>query len=130
MTIATDTAELALAVQRIAALAEHCGCSGDCLADLEIATHEALANALRHGNGSDAAKRIRLRCYAAPEHGIVIVVKDEGPGFDPTEVPDPREAEGIGLPHGRGLLLMRELVDHVEYRKAGAEVLLYKYWGD
>ena len=67
-----------------------------------------------------------LRCYAGPRAGILVAVRDEGQGFDPDKVPDPRAADRRQLTHGRGLLLMRELMDRVEYRKGGREVLLYK----
>ena len=51
---------------------------------------------------------------------------DEGKGFDPNGVPDPRNDDRMHLSHGRGLLLMRELMDYVEYRRSGREVLIYK----
>ncbi len=95
-------------------------------ADLEIAVREALANAIIHGNGLLRAKRVFLRCYGGPRSGLLVLVRDQGPGFDPSGVPDPRHPERIELHHGRGLLLMRELMDHVEYRRGGREVLLRK----
>jgi len=107
-------------------MARHSGCEGDARADLEIALREALANAMIHGNALDRAKRVFLRCYAGPGPAVMIVVRDEGPGFDPRGVPDPRDADRLHLRNGRGLLLMRELMDHVEYRKGGREVLLWK----
>jgi serine/threonine-protein kinase RsbW len=103
-----------------------CGCDADRQADLEIALREALANAMVHGNERRARKRVFLRCYGDPTGGILIAVRDEGPGFDPGSVPDPREADRKQLEHGRGLFLMRSLMDHVEYRKAGREVVLFK----
>ena len=95
-------------------------------ADLEIAMREALANAIIHGNKHEKDKRVLLRCYGAPDGGLLIAVRDEGEGFDPEEVPDPRSAERIFLQHGRGIFLMRELMDHVHHRKGGREVVLYK----
>jgi serine/threonine-protein kinase RsbW len=56
---------------------------------------------------------------------MLIFVRDEGSGFDPEKVPDPRQADRLHLDSGRGLLLMRELMDYIEYRKGGREVLLY-----
>jgi len=56
-------------------------------------------------------------------------VRDQGPGFDPARVPDPRHPDRRHLHHGRGLLLMRELMDRVEYRRGGREVLLFKNSG-
>ena len=50
----------------------------------------------------------------------------EGDGFDHEEVPDPRSADRMHLHHGRGVFLMRELMDECVYRKGGTEVVLYK----
>ena len=115
-----------VAVRDVLTLSRRCGCLRDDQADLEIALREALANAITHGNAFDVSKRIVLRCYGAPGGEIIVLVRDEGDGFDPTEVPDPRQRGRIHLDHGRGLLLMRELMDYVEYRRAGREVLIYK----
>jgi serine/threonine-protein kinase RsbW len=114
------------AVDRVLAVARRCGCVRDNQADLEIALREALANAMIHGNAYHDQKRIFLRCYGEPGAKIVILVRDEGSGFEPDDVPDPREEGRTQLSHGRGLLLMRELMDHVEYRRSGREVLIYK----
>lgn len=95
-------------------------------AEIEIALREALANAVLHGNQSDAAKKVLVRAYCDPEQGIIIAVRDEGPGFDPAKVPDPRNEDRLELSHGRGIFLMRELMDHVEHRKGGREVVLFK----
>ncbi len=114
------------AVGRVLKIARDCGCLDDGEADLEIALREALANAIIHGNAYGAAKSIFLRCYAATNSGILIIVRDEGPGFDPDQVPDPRDEDRMYLHHGRGLLLMRALMDYVEYRRSGSEVVLYK----
>jgi serine/threonine-protein kinase RsbW len=55
-------------------------------------------------------------------------VRDEGAGFDPDAVPDPRRDDRVLLHHGRGLLLMRELVDRVIFRRGGREVVLVFRW--
>lgn len=98
----------------------------DARPEVEIALREALANAVFHGNGGSEEKRVFLRAYGAPKWGLLIAVRDEGPGFEPEEVPDPREGNRLELTHGRGVFLMRELMDEVDYRKAGREVVLYK----
>ena len=117
------------AVHAVLQVARRCGCVRDNQADLEIALREALANAIIHGNESERARRIFLRCYGSPEGDLLVLVRDEGRGFDPEDVPDPRDADRKHLNHGRGLLLMRELADYVEYRKSGREVLIYKSCG-
>ena len=112
-------------VDEVCRLADRCGCSEDRQADLEIAIREALANAISHGNGLRASRRVFLRCYGGPGAGILVAVRDEGSGFDPADVPDPRTPERKHLSHGRGLLLMRELMDGLEFRRGGREVVLF-----
>ena len=90
------------------------------------ASVEALANAVLHGNQNIEDKRVLVRAYCDPGQGFLIVVRDEGPGFDPDRVPDPRRQDRRELSHGRGIFLMRELMDHVEHRKGGREVILVK----
>ena len=120
---------LARTVRRVRRIAKKCGCLDDRRADLEIALREAMANAMIHGHDKKASKRIALACWGDPDHGILILVRDQGAGFEPGEVPDPREEDRKHLAHGRGLLLMRELMDYVEFRKGGREVLLFKACG-
>ena len=114
------------AVARVGQLAVRCGCSEDRQADLEIALREALANAMMHGNARRPDGKVFLRCYAGPRAGILIAVRDEGQGFDPDLVPDPRSPTRKHLTHGRGLLLMRELTDWIVFRRGGSEVVLFR----
>ena len=111
------------AARRIGAIAGKAGCNGPRKADFEIALHEALANAVRHGGGGDPRRTFRVRCYAQPGAGIVVAVRDQGPGFDPASVPDPTRADRLHLHHGRGLFLVRQLTDFVEHRKRGREIV-------
>ena len=125
LSLPSTKAALNRGVRHVMRMARSCGCLTEHRADLEIALREALANAMIHGNDLQRAKRIYLRCYGNPNSAMMIFVRDEGPGFDPTDVPDPRQNDRLFLDSGRGLLLMRELMDHVEYRKGGREVMLY-----
>jgi serine/threonine-protein kinase RsbW len=94
--------------------------------EIEIALREALANAVFHGNDGDASKGVHIRVYGAPKWGLLLIVRDEGPGFRPESVPDPRDPDRLELPHGRGIFLMHELMDALDYRKDGREVILFK----
>ena len=73
-----------------------------------------------------AGKRVLVRCYTHEDFGLLVAIRDEGKGFDPEDIPDPRNAERIHLHHGRGVFMMRELMDQVMHRKGGREVVLYK----
>ena len=118
---------ISAAVTVIVEVARRCGCASDQEADLEIALREALANAVIHGNGKDERKGVFVRCYGGADKTLVLV-RDEGAGFEPKEIPDPRGNDRLQLDHGRGLFLMRALMDQVEYRRRGCEVLLFKRW--
>ena len=107
-------------------VAEQIGCDEEEITDLSIALREALANAIIHGNESNPGKRVLVRCYSHDALGLLVAIRDEGKGFDPDDLPDPTSAERIHLHHGRGVYMMRELMDHVEYRRGGREVLLFK----
>ena len=56
----------------------------------------------------------------------VFVIRDDGPGFDPSTLPDPTDPEYLERPHGRGLMLMRTFMDEVTYNAAGNEVRMVK----
>jgi anti-sigma regulatory factor (Ser/Thr protein kinase) len=114
------------AVRRVLRLAERCGCNHDGQTDLEIALREALANAILHGNRQRRGSRVFLRCYGAPHSGILIAVRDEGPGFDPSRVPDPRDPANLARPSGRGLMLIRTFMDEVRFNERGNEITMVK----
>jgi serine/threonine-protein kinase RsbW len=114
------------AVTRCLEMAEQCGFSEDERTDLEIALREAMANAIIHGNKRANGSSFFVRCYGAPNDGLLILVRDQGEGFAPEDVPDPRNGNRLHLSHGRGLFLMKRLVDRLEFRRGGREVLLFK----
>jgi serine/threonine-protein kinase RsbW len=111
--------------RRARKVADRCGCNEDRQDDVEIAVREAVANAIRHGNGERARARIFVRCYGGPDVGLLFFVRDQGQGFDPERVPDPRDADRMELHHGRGLLIMRALMDRVAYRRGGRELRMF-----
>ena len=104
-----------------------CAGSDYCRRKLElnfrVGLMEALANAVLYGNGRDPRKHIRLE-VAFMRHAIEARVTDEGGGFDPTCVPDPTAPENIERAGGRGLFLMRKLMDDVRYNEVGNSVTL------
>ncbi len=80
---------------------------------LELSVNEGAINAMRHGNGLDPSKTVFLRISGTGQ-AIEIIVEDQGPGFDLAEVPDPRDAENLLKPGGRGILIIRSFMDTVE----------------
>lgn len=94
------------------------------LRDIELALQEALTNAIVHGSGGDPKKKIAVCCLCDEAKGILLVVRDYGPGFDPSRVPDPTKADNVFQTHGRGIFLMRRLMDEVRFEKGGRQVVM------
>jgi serine/threonine-protein kinase RsbW len=92
---------------------------------VHLAVYEALDNAISHGNARDAAKHVRFACRLSPTK-IRVEITDEGPGFDPDALPDPTSPQRLGCPGGRGVLLMRAFMSHVEFQHGGNQVVLEK----
>jgi serine/threonine-protein kinase RsbW len=94
--------------------------------DIELALTEALANAVVHGANSDPSKTIECDVAGNEKHGILIVVRDPGAGFDPAKISDPCQGENIYSSHGRGIYLINRLMDEVQFHKNGAEIHMRK----
>ncbi len=95
-------------------------------ADIEMALHEALANAVIHGNGENSCKRIYVECRCYLDGEVSITVRDEGRGFDSSAVLDPTFLENLLFTHGRGIYLMKTLMDEVSFEEGGSVVRMRK----
>jgi serine/threonine-protein kinase RsbW len=93
---------------------------------IELALHEALANAVIHGNGESSSKRIFVTCRCYMDGEVSITVRDEGRGFASSAVPDPTLRGNLLLTHGRGIYLMKVLMDEVSFEEGGALVMMRK----
>jgi serine/threonine-protein kinase RsbW len=114
------------AVQQIMQEVRKTGCVEGKEDDIELALSEALANAVVHGCQCDPAKTVECYVVCDEVRGLVIVVRDPGNGFDPTVVPVPTEAQNIYSNHGRGVYLMNQLMDEVQFHKNGTEIHMIK----
>ena len=92
----------------------------------ELSLREALANAILHGNQSHPEKRVQLECFHEGDGSVLVVVRDEGKGFDPATVCDPTLPENLLRPGGRGIYLIRRFMDEVEYHHGGRELRMRK----
>lgn len=96
---------------------------------IHMAAEEALMNALKHGNQLDEDKHVEVGFYVSNET-VRIEISDEGTGFDPNVVPDPRDDENLEIPSGRGLMLMRAFMNEVEFNQAGNGVMMRRTRGE
>ena len=107
------------------------GLDDDAVHWVGLAVRESVVNAIRHGNGGDHSKRVHLQFTRLTEGqpGVAIRVRDEGPGFDPSTLPDPLAPENLLRSSGRGIFLIRSFMDELELRRApegGMELLMVK----
>lgn len=94
--------------------------------EIHLGLQEALANAVIHGAGGDPNKTVECRVACEDRHGMLIIVNDPGKGFDPTQVADPLHAQNLYSNHGRGIYLINQLMDEVEYKRGGTEIHMRK----
>ena len=109
--------------------AEAIGFGEDELHQLGMAMRESMVNAVVHGNRYNARKKVRVAITKATDR-LIVVIADEGDGFDMTSIPDPLADENLLRQSGRGLLLMRAFVDEFQVRRGeqgGTEVRMVKY---
>jgi serine/threonine-protein kinase RsbW len=91
--------------------------------NFRVGLTEALSNAMVYGNGHDPAKRVLVEVKLAEGH-IEARVTDQGRGFNPAAVPDPTRPENLTNSGGRGIFLMRQLLDEVTFNDQGNQVRL------
>ncbi len=93
---------------------------------IHLTLEEAFLNAVKHGNKMDPSKKVKVE-YSVDEDKVEILITDQGPGFKPEAVEDPRFGENLFKPGGRGLLLMNSYMDMVKYNPEGNSVHMIRY---
>jgi len=93
--------------------------------NLFVALDEAFVNAVKHGNRNDPAKLLRVTAELSA-HEAIFTVEDEGEGFDVRAIPDPRDPANLFKSNGRGVLLIYNIMDEVEYSERGNRLKMVK----
>ena len=119
-----DTAAAQVLQEIVDASGKH-GCKREVVFAVRLALDEALVNAVKHGNENDPSKTVTIEC-SIDEDRIVIQIEDQGPGFIPTELPDPTAEENLSRPNGRGVMLMHAYMTKVDFNERGNRVILTK----
>ena len=124
------------AVELVHVVAEHLarrlGLDDEALHQTAIAVRESVMNAITHGNLNDPGKLVVVEFSAAPRMNptnLIVVVRDQGGGFDPARIDDPRSPERVLDGSGRGIFLIRQFMDEVTMQlvpDGGMEVLMVK----
>ena len=121
-TLPGDVNAISPFIERIMAVIHEMSCAAGREFEIEIALWEALTNAIKHGSANDPSKKIQ--CCVACDHarGMLIVIRDPGPGFDPARIPSPIVGQNIFATGGRGIYLINQLMDEVRFEKGGTEI--------
>jgi serine/threonine-protein kinase RsbW len=132
LTIPADPAAISIVTDGVGELLAEKAWPKDDVFAVQLALQEAVANAIRHGCRGDASKHVRCSVSCDDSGAVVIVVQDPGPGFDPAAVSDPLDTANILKPSGRGILLITQLMDDVQFADDGREVRMRKRssWAD
>ncbi len=105
---------VAAAAAAVAEFISRSGISDDAAFGIDMALREAVTNAVLHGNREDDNKTVDIVLKSSPD-AVEISVHDQGPGFNPEDVPDPTAKENILKTSGRGIFFMRTFMDEVDW---------------
>ena len=125
-TIPADVTLITPVVEGVMAIVARMGCAAGKEFEVETALREALANAIVHGCGRDRTKKVQFWVGCDESRGMLIVVRDPGPGFDPKRVSSPLVGQEIYSTHGRGIYLISQLMDEVRVLRGGTEIHMRK----
>jgi serine/threonine-protein kinase RsbW len=126
VTLAGDRDAVDPVVRSVMELVRDLKCAPGSEDHIELALTEALANAVVHGAKNDPSKIIECDVACDDRRGVLIIVRDPGTGFDPSQVADPCTGENIYSNHGRGIFLINQLMDEVKFHKNGTEIHMSK----
>jgi len=125
-TIPADVNLISPVVESVMRMVGEMGCAAGKEFEVETALREALANAIVHGCRQDTTKQVQFWIGCDESRGMLIVVRDPGPGFDPAKVASPLAGHEIYSTHGRGIYLINQLMDEVHVLRGGTEIHMRK----
>jgi serine/threonine-protein kinase RsbW len=126
VTLAADKNAIDPVVQGIMEVVRETHCANGKEDAIELALSEALANAVVHGAKGDPKKVVECDVVCDETRGMLIVVRDPGPGFDAAAIPSPVVGQNIYSSHGRGIFLINQLMDEVQFKNNGKEIHMIK----
>lgn len=100
--------------------------AGPAAFDIRLGIEEAVRNAIVHGNHSDRRRSVRVS-YRIDSGKLTVDVEDEGSGFDHAKVADPTEAANMLRNSGRGVYLIKRVMDEVSFNARGNRITMVKY---
>ena len=121
--ISSDTQNIRLVERVIDDVCEQYKVNEDRYGNILIAVTEAVNNAITHGNHSNPDKSVTI-AYSINPNSITFSISDEGSGFDYKNLPDPTAPENLDKVNGRGIFLMKNLSDNIQFDENGKQVQL------
>ncbi len=113
-------------IERLMSALEDLQWEGRDLFHVQMAAEEAMVNAVTHGNHQAPDKVVEIE-FRAAQGSVYMRFKDQGKGFVPGELPDPRQEEHLECTNGRGVMLIKEMMNEVHYNACGNEVTMLKH---
>jgi serine/threonine-protein kinase RsbW len=126
LTFVADTKAITPVVDRVMEAAREMSCAEGKEFEIEVSLREALVNAIKHGCRNDPSKEVQVTVCCDQSRGMLIIVRDPGPGFDVESLQSPLMGERIFASHGRGIFLINRLMDEVKFLGRGTEIHMVK----
>ncbi len=123
--IPSDPRYIKQASTRVLESIKDLGLNKDTIFDIRLCLEEAIINAMKYGNKRNKKLPVSIS-YSFEDGKLEIVVRDQGEGFDYANIPDPRSNGNILKHGGRGLFLIRNLMDEVKFNDSGNEIKMVK----
>jgi serine/threonine-protein kinase RsbW len=124
--VESDTSAFSGICRQILSILKQKNFSQDDVFAVHLAIEEAFTNAVKHGNKMDPDKKVQIE-YSVARDKVEISIADQGSGFVPDDIPDPRFGKNLYRPQGRGLLLINSYMDEVEFSNNGKCLRMVRY---
>jgi len=110
-------------------ISKECHFSDSIADDLSICVTELFNNAIHHGNKDDETKKVTI-LYKLISKGLEITISDEGDGYNPDDITDPLDPDNLLASGGRGIFLVKKLMNRFEVRRndTGVKTIITKYY--
>lgn len=126
MIIPADPLAIPQVTDGVTGMLQQNGWPDDRVMAVELALQEALANAIRHGCRNEPSRHVQCVVIVDTDGELVIVVRDPGPGFEVAAIGNPLDPENVLKPNGRGIFLINQLMDRVDFKDGGRVVEMRK----
>jgi serine/threonine-protein kinase RsbW len=128
MDISSEPAQIHKVEEMLERFFSEVGLDREDIENLGIATTEIVNNAIHHGNRDDFQKKVHIE-FKIDRRRVEISIRDDGNGFNPENVADPLEPENMFKENGRGIFIVKSLMDDIQYHFSpqGTQVVLIKY---